>query len=128
MMPRWPDASAAGKTCTVCGECKPLEAYYRQTGGRGGVRAICRACSVLYIRRQRAAYAARNGRPTRTEAPDADLPWPCRRCGRTLKRRDFNRSAGSKGGLQHACRPCHAAQMAARAAKIRERSGGRDGA
>jgi 5-methylcytosine-specific restriction endonuclease McrA len=35
------------KTCTKCGEAKPLDAYYKQKDCRDGLRPDCKACNAL---------------------------------------------------------------------------------
>lgn len=46
------------KTCTGCGQHKPLSEYYRAGGGRPGYRARCKACEEAYRR----AYYAEHSR------------------------------------------------------------------
>lgn len=41
------------KTCTQCGETKPLDGFSKAKGGRYGVRATCKPCRAEYIRRYR---------------------------------------------------------------------------
>jgi hypothetical protein len=40
------------KTCSKCGECKPLAEFYKHPGGVGGRRGDCKTC-VLKARRKR---------------------------------------------------------------------------
>lgn len=43
------------KTCTKCGETKPLDEYYKDKGGKYGRRSNCKACAKA----QEAEYNAR---------------------------------------------------------------------
>jgi recombinational DNA repair protein (RecF pathway) len=42
------------KTCCVCGETKPLDAFYRHPNTKDGHQAQCKACSKAYHARWRA--------------------------------------------------------------------------
>ncbi|MFN8194211.1 MAG: hypothetical protein U0R80_08000 [Nocardioidaceae bacterium] len=53
------------KTCTKCGEAKPLTEFYANAGARDGRRNDCKAC-VLEDRRK--AYAERPAMRARSRA------------------------------------------------------------
>lgn len=44
------------KSCTKCGEAKPLTEYHRRAASRDGYRPLCKACAIAY---QRARYDSR---------------------------------------------------------------------
>ena len=50
------------KVCTKCGEEKPLSKYYKQKGGKFGVKAKCKSCASnedrLYYEKNREARLA----------------------------------------------------------------------
>jgi 5-methylcytosine-specific restriction endonuclease McrA len=52
----------ATKQCTVCGEAKPLSAFYRAKSGRFGRRSECKACAEA-SRRKRTGAAQRGPHP-----------------------------------------------------------------
>lgn len=64
------------KTCTNCGETKPLDAFYRRKDGSQGRAARCKACHAAYFKRRYAdpeyAERIRQGvRQRRKADPDA---------------------------------------------------------
>lgn len=51
------------KTCTLCGQERPLDAFYRNKGSRGGRRAHCKVChSERAAARRKANLAQHRGR------------------------------------------------------------------
>jgi hypothetical protein len=42
------------RTCTKCGEAKPLDAYYKHPFGKDGRGNICAECTKAYVRQNRA--------------------------------------------------------------------------
>lgn len=66
------------KTCTKCGEDKPLSAFYAQTGGRSGVASRCKACVAAYHagRRQNPGIKdAMNARRRKWRQDGGDTEW-----------------------------------------------------
>lgn len=57
------------KTCSACGEAKPLEDFPTREGSKVGVYSACRACKTAWARDwQRIQKLKRHG------VPDADIP------------------------------------------------------
>jgi len=47
------------KRCRICGQTKPIDAFYRASGARDGHRNECKACNLA---RRRVTYAGRRER------------------------------------------------------------------
>jgi hypothetical protein len=75
-MARRAEAQGSVKGCAMCGETKPLEAFYRQRGGPQGRHSYCKAC---YRKRPR----------VRNDTPEQKRAWNLqRRYGLTPKQYD----------------------------------------
>lgn len=48
------DTDIATKSCTKCGEAKAPSFYYKSSTGAGGLRSVCKACSDIESKRNRA--------------------------------------------------------------------------
>jgi hypothetical protein len=53
-------STGESKTCTKCGEAKPLEEFYAQKGCRFGVRPDCKACKRARVAAWKAENPAEN--------------------------------------------------------------------
>jgi Recombination endonuclease VII len=56
----------ASKTCSVCGETKPLDEFHRSLRGAGGRRSQCKQCHLAYVK---ARYVRRVHPPEQVTCP-----------------------------------------------------------
>ncbi len=99
--------------CRACKQDLPLSSFHKKLRGAGGVGTLCSPCATLYARERRARYAPLNAHLREEVDPRANELKRCPTCARTLRRRNFHVSIGTKDGLQAQCRPCHARAIAA---------------
>lgn len=110
------------KTCTACGEVKPLSEFYAHPTGRGGLRPNCKACVRARSARRHAAYRAAHPRsdPEPSMAykaihlylnahfPKAGACDECGAQGRThyalIHGREYSRN---REDYRELCSPCH---------------------
>lgn len=103
---------ADSKTCTKCGETKPLDEFGRYAKSRDGLNTSCRECKSEYDRSYR---LRRFGAPP--PHPDnftPDLPPDLKRCSAcraTFKRGDFNKDRNRSDGLFPQCKKCRTEYM-----------------
>lgn len=92
------------KTCTKCGEAKPLDAFYVKVKATGRLSARCKAC---HIAETLGTYHATKGPLKR------DLPKPsemvCTSCGESKPLSEFRRRGV---GYRNPCKECHKAANA----------------
>jgi hypothetical protein len=94
------------KTCSLCGETKPLTEFHRSARGAGGVRSQCKECHLAYVKSR---YVPRVHPPERVVCPE---------CGEEFTR------IRTKGALRIYCtRKC---TMAAGEARKLQRNAGLD--
>lgn len=104
----------AEKTCTKCGEVKPLSGYHRAPKGLYGHTAQCKACRNAYQRTYLRRLKAERVEPaTPTEKT-------CTGCGETKPYTEYHRNASSKDGLRSRCKACQSARRKAYYAANRE--------
>lgn len=77
-----------GKTCTKCGEYKPLDLYYRLRAAVDGRQSWCRACMKSYINQKAAA---------KVEARKAEMGNNYVPLSQERKRESVNRSRALAG-------------------------------
>ena len=71
------DAPPGFRTCTVCNEVKPLDAFYKDKRAPKGVTSACRECRKAAAAKRR----KRRGIPERPRYDDPPGHKTCRRCG-----------------------------------------------
>lgn len=86
------------KSCSVCHETKPLEAFPKQKLGKFGRQANCKACVNVYAKRKRALRRESLRPPTGMKM--------CSACQTLLPLERFNNRKGSRDGLTCRCREC----------------------
>jgi 5-methylcytosine-specific restriction endonuclease McrA len=89
------------KTCTKCGEEKPLGAYGAQKRGKHGKRAVCKPCAV------KEAQARYTPRPRKTN-PIIDGRRACTKCHEVKPVEAFPPNPKAKTGIVAACKACAA--------------------
>lgn len=107
------------KACRKCGIEKPLDAFYRDAGYRGGYTAQCQACRRDGSDALRARYLARSPAELLAAQP------PSKRCGRcrVVKASGaFHRNPRLRDGLGAFCIECHGVRRRQRAAQHAARS------
>lgn len=60
------------KTCTRCGETKPLTEFHRSISGAGGLRAECKVCNRAYLKSQ---YVPRVHEPEQLVCPQCGVTF-----------------------------------------------------
>lgn len=92
--------TAITRTCTQCGEPKPLDLFYRQKNGRHGRSSACKEC--------RSRYNAELAERWAQQAIDAHIASKvCPACGLDLPLDAYHKNRKSRLGVQTLCRPCH---------------------
>lgn len=102
------------KTCTKCGEVKPLVEFHNDPKGHGGLQSRCKACGNAYL----AAYRkdASNKKKADKAAWLAENPITvksCPRCGETKALAAFGKRSDRRVGLRPMCKVCTSADSAA---------------
>ena len=93
--------STQTKTCSHCGETKPLADFYKDKKATDGHQSWCKRCvSLDNAARARKALAEKRAK-TETKT--------CPKCGRELPREAFYPKLEAKDGLQSWCKECNAA-------------------
>lgn len=92
------------KTCSKCGETKPLTEYAKCGGGAR--RGDCRACSNATIRGIQAKCREEWSCLTDDEIRRYTLEKRCPSCVRTLPSSEFGVNKGQRDGLHSNCRTC----------------------
>ena len=92
------------KRCSQCGEAKPLDEFYRQSGGRHGRHASCKACAE----QQRREYRRKNP-PQRKDWTGVDRPSHkvCKSCGQDKPLSEYFNATTTRDGKEHDCKACH---------------------
>ena len=95
--------STQTKTCSHCGETKPLSDFYKDKKATDGHQSWCKRCvSLDNAARARKALAEKRAK-AETEQPETKT---CPKCGRELPREAFGHKAEAKDGLQSWCNDC----------------------
>lgn len=98
------------KTCSRCGDTKPLDAFYRQKRGLFGVMSVCKPCDrerrIARLAPAKAAKAVSDAarRAERNPIVDGVQHKTCLQCEEIKPEADFYRAA--KGGLRARCISC----------------------
>ena len=84
------------KTCSSCGETKPVTDYFRDKNNKDGWKAKCKACCG-----HKGGSAVRHAEKTQ---------WECRTCGLVVPTKEtkehFFRDRGSPSGFAYICKNC----------------------
>lgn len=90
------------KTCSKCGEQKPLEAFSPRKGGKYGRRSQCKVCrSVPHLREKREKQ--RLCEDHATEGEDVKFCFRCEECKSILA---FSNSSKNADGKRSECKQC----------------------
>lgn len=92
----------ATKTCTKCGEYKPLGQFYKGQGCRDGRRGNCKACASKADRRNKLLRRTQN---CGAEPPEGTTKV-CTDCGEEKSLGGFNRDVNGVHGRSQYCREC----------------------
>jgi len=84
------------KTCTTCGEVKPLDHFYRNKEGQFGHQARCKVC------------ACQAQKDLVMRAKIIPQTKKCAHCGETKPAPEFNQRSSDSSGLHPRCRKCQA--------------------
>ena len=95
-----PELVPTHKTCKVCGELLPMEAFNRDRARSDGRKMVCRECQH--------AEDARKARENRAKEPPASKKCPS--CNRTMPPSEFRKDAKRKDGFDTYCRKCRKAK------------------
>lgn len=87
------------KTCTHCGETKPITEFWRKTAGRNGFQAACKICSGSVVGASRMKQ---------TKNLLANGVKRCTGCKETKSALDFPRNRNCADGLHYRCKTCQA--------------------
>lgn len=93
-------AHVEGKTCSKCGERKPLDQYSVQRRARDGRQGRCKTCNAVDWRARADAQGV-----TPRFVPPVGMKR-CSRCRQVKSVDEFGYARGKKDGRQSACRPC----------------------
>lgn len=103
------------KTCTGCDLPLPLERFYKNSKGRGGLSSKCKGCHSAYsVANAEARREWRLENKKKNEAAHAVHPAlldpsvmkMCRGCHVSKPAADFHASRGESSGLQSRCKEC----------------------
>ena len=86
------------KTCTRCGQTKPLSGFHRDPSHSTGRKSHCRSC----VAKERLRIKA--GLPP--PPPAVLTEKACQRCGKTQPIGEFHRYVRSLDGYRHLCKRC----------------------
>lgn len=90
-------SSTSEKTCTVCGETKPLSAFGKHTKTRDGRQEQCRPCRRRTRQMTDAAYRERNRERLRVYELAAQAQWRARNPDRySQRKREFEERTTSE--------------------------------
>jgi HNH endonuclease len=99
-------ATEGFKTCSACGQVKPLAGFYTDERAPRGVTSRCRECKLVDSAAERRA----RGIPERPRYQDPPGFKTCRACGQLLPVEDFGREARNRDGLRSWCDKCGVAR------------------
>src|SRR5262249_5917006 len=99
------------RTCTECGQTKPLSGSLSIESTKRGYYGRCRACRNARARARRGA-----GQVLQVEAAASTIPGErtCKECGETKPLSGFLRVKDTKSGYNGRCRLCRNAAVRAR--------------
>ena len=102
------------KTCTVCGEQKPLDEFVVNRKAKDGLATRCRPCH------RKVTKASAEG--TLIPSTRYDVVWPreCPRCKIMKDEEDYPLDPKRKSGRHSYCKPCKAGLMRERTVKRKE--------
>lgn len=110
------------RTCSDCGQTKPLEAF-TPIKGTPYYNGRCKPCRAARARGEKPAYRMPTVADIRATAgkPDRKPQFPpgirmCSVCGSTKSVDQFTRIKASPNGFYGACKACRAAKVRARCA------------
>lgn len=101
------------KTCTACGETKPVDEFHRDRQKADGRRPRCAVCSRADVK----AIADRNR--SRAVIPQTVSEQTCSTCGVVKPRAAFSPDLGRLVGIESRCKTCIARDSRARYAARR---------
>lgn len=93
---------STAKTCSRCGEEKPIEEFHRDSYTVSGLKPYCKVCS----RERNRSLRKRNAATVHLRI--APLVKRCGRCERTLDASCFTRSRTAADTLCPICKECNA--------------------
>lgn len=115
------------KTCTKCGEAKPLDSFYAQRAAKDGLSPHCRTCCAA--RKAAGKEQAKIARKTRDAAliardftPPSDYRKRCPKCAIVKPATEYHKQRANLDGLQSKCKACSHVYGRANAARINARS------
>ena len=86
------------KKCSVCGEVKPADEFYKDARSKDGKRSQCKSCEKEH-NAQRTAILQRDGYKVITEKK-------CSKCGEVKPADEFGKNPNSKDGKRSWCKSC----------------------
>lgn len=98
------------KKCTVCGETKEIDLFYRNSSQKDGRHYSCKACEKAHRKD-----------PKRKTIAEPNADKTCSKCGITKKVSDFYRNSSSYDGRAHSCKICNEERKRLYRAKYPER-------
>lgn len=90
------------KTCSKCGETKPLAEFNRRTGAKDGLHSNCKACT----RKRDTEYRERLRRKNIGGSSEVVREQRCYMCDTVRPATDFRPDPYRKSGLRSRCRDC----------------------
>jgi hypothetical protein len=111
------------KTCSKCGEDKPLDGFYASKTTKDGLKADCKTCHAAAVRERRRATKAGTFVSSRVAFDPGSGKKYCPACGETKAVDQFSKNSHSSSGLGGVCRSCayvtHKAWRAVKQAEAR---------
>jgi hypothetical protein len=92
------------KSCSRCGETKPLDEFYRKEGRPS---SWCKVCTLADIKRR---YRSKHPEPPPYQPPTEKA---CKKCGETKPIEQYHRRRSARDGRQTICATCATAIAAA---------------
>ncbi len=110
------------KTCTKCGETKPLDGFHKSKTGRLGHRADCRRCvnARNFILWEAKRDEGRSQRAAQRRADSAGALKTCRLCNQSKPILEFYKHDRSQDGRMATCGPCFIERRTRRRAMTEE--------
>lgn len=105
-MPDQCTPSPVARTCTKCGETKPVAEFSRDASRRDGLCTRCKPCRSADRRAWRQANEERLHAQRQANETPPFIARTCTGCGETKPSTEFYREAGSRDGLRKRCKPC----------------------
>jgi hypothetical protein len=90
------------RTCTRCGEQRPIDLYYRSANGRDGRQSACKDCHRARVAAYRARLRERNARRTPPGGTKV-----CGSCRVVQEAASFHRNRSTTDGLHWVCKTCN---------------------